>query len=89
MNNPLASKSRYWVLLHNDEFNSMEYVVQTLLDSIPGLTEPQAVNAMMEAHHWGKGSIVLCDVARAKSYCEALCDRELNVTIELASNHKD
>ena len=74
--------AQYQLLLHNDDFNSMEYVVQVLLDTVTGLSEPQAVNAMMEAHHIGVGSITICDVQQAKAYCETLCDRELNSTIE-------
>ncbi|MBD0340000.1 MAG: ATP-dependent Clp protease adaptor ClpS, partial [Microcoleus sp. Co-bin12] len=33
---------RYRVLLHNDDFNPMEYVVQTLMATVPSLTQPQA-----------------------------------------------
>ncbi|MEQ8958493.1 MAG: ATP-dependent Clp protease adaptor ClpS, partial [Coleofasciculus sp. C2-GNP5-27] len=44
---------RYRVLLHNDDFNAMEFVVQVLLQTVPSLTQPQAVNIMMEAHNSG------------------------------------
>ncbi|NET36979.1 MAG: ATP-dependent Clp protease adaptor ClpS, partial [Cyanothece sp. SIO1E1] len=40
---------RYRVLLHNDDFNSMEHVVQCLVKTIPSLTIPQAVSIMMQA----------------------------------------
>ncbi len=76
------TNKQYRLLLHNDDFNSMEYVVKTMIDIVPKLSEPQAVNAMMEAHHQGVGLITVCDSATAKAYCETLCDRELNATIE-------
>ena len=41
---------RYKVLLHNDDSNSMEFVVEVLMQTIAGMTQPQAVNIMMETH---------------------------------------
>ena len=51
------SAPRYRVLLHNDDFNGMEYVVQTLLQTVPSLTQPQAVDIMMEAHNINRLSL--------------------------------
>ncbi|MGB3790423.1 MAG: ATP-dependent Clp protease adaptor ClpS, partial [Phormidesmis sp.] len=31
---------RYRVLLHNYDFNSMEYVVEALIETVPSLTAP-------------------------------------------------
>ena len=51
---------RYRVLLHNDDFNSMEYVVQVLMKTVPSLTQPQAVSIMMEAHNSGIALVITC-----------------------------
>ena len=73
---------RYRVLLHNDDFNSMEYVVQALLETVPGLTQPQAVSIMMEAHTNGLALVITCALEHAEFYCETLKGRGLTSTIE-------
>ena len=50
----------YKVLLHNDDFNSMEHVVETLTQTIPDLRQPQAVSIMMEAHTNGLALVITC-----------------------------
>ena len=73
---------RYRVLLHNDDFNSMEYVVQTLMTTVAGMTQPQAVNIMMEAHTNGIGLVITCALEHAEFYCETLRNHGLTSTIE-------
>jgi ATP-dependent Clp protease adaptor protein ClpS len=73
---------RYKVLLHNDDFNSMEYVVQTLMQTVAGLTQPQAVNIMMEAHMNGLALVITCELEHAEFYCETLKNHGLTSTIE-------
>lgn len=73
---------RYRVLLHNDDFNGMEYVVQTLLQTVPSLTEPQAVDIMMEAHNSGLSLVITCAQEHAEFYCETLKNHGLTSTIE-------
>ena len=41
----------YRVMLHNDNFNRREYVVQVLLKIIPGMTVDDAVNVMQARCH--------------------------------------
>ena len=57
---------RYKVLLHNDDFNSMEYVVETLMKTVSGMTQPQAVNIMMETHNTGVGLVITCALEHAE-----------------------
>lgn len=73
---------RYRVLLHNDSFNTMEYVVQSLLQTVPSLTQPQAVSIMMEAHHNGLALVITCALEHAEFYCETLKNYGLTSTIE-------
>ena len=73
---------RYRVLLHNDDFNSMEFVVQALLQTVPSLTQPQAVNIMMEAHNSGIALVITCALEHAEFYCETLKNHGLTSTIE-------
>lgn len=73
---------RYRVLLHNDDFNSMEYVVQVLMQTVPSLTQPQAVNIMMEAHTNGLALVITCALEHAEFYSEILNTHGLSSTIE-------
>ncbi len=73
---------RYRVLLHNDDFNSMEHVVETLLKTVPSLTQPQAVDIMMEAHTNGLALVITCALEHAEFYCESLKAAGLTSTIE-------
>ncbi|BAZ06761.1 ATP-dependent Clp protease adapter ClpS [Calothrix sp. NIES-3974] len=73
---------RYRVLLHNDDFNPMEYVVQVLLTTVPSLTQPQAVDIMMEAHTNGIALVITCAQEHAEFYCETLKNKGLTSTIE-------
>jgi ATP-dependent Clp protease adaptor protein ClpS len=73
---------RYRVLLHNDDFNSMEHVVQTLMQTVPRLTQPQAVSIMMEAHSNGIALVITCALEHAEFYCETLKNHGLTSTIE-------
>lgn len=73
---------RYRVLLHNDDSNSMEYVVQALMATVASLTQPQAVNIMMEAHNSGIALVIICAQEHAEFYCEALKNHGLTSTME-------
>lgn len=73
---------RYRVLLHNDDFNSMEYVVQVLMTTVPSITQPQAVSIMMEAHNNGLALVITCALEHAEFYSETLKNHGLSSTIE-------
>ncbi|NER78546.1 MAG: ATP-dependent Clp protease adapter ClpS [Leptolyngbya sp. SIO1D8] len=73
---------RYRVLLHNDDFNSMEHVVESLLKVVPSLTTPQAVDIMMQAHTSGVAVVIICALEHAEFYCEGLQSKGLTSSIE-------
>ncbi|MGC1309626.1 MAG: ATP-dependent Clp protease adapter ClpS [Phormidesmis sp.] len=73
---------RYRVLLHNDDFNGMEYVVECLVQTVPALTAPQAIDIMMQAHNSGTGLVIVCEQEHAEFYCETLKSKGLTSTIE-------
>ncbi|KAG0449671.1 hypothetical protein HPP92_027103 [Vanilla planifolia] len=62
----------YRVILHNDNFNKREYVVQVLMKVIPGMTLDSAVNIMQEAHHNGLSVVIVCAQADAEQHCMQL-----------------
>jgi ATP-dependent Clp protease adaptor protein ClpS len=73
---------RYKVLLHNDPVNTMEYVVVTLRQVVPSLSEQDAIAVMLEAHNTGIGLVIVCDFEPAEFYCETLKAKGLSSTIE-------
>jgi ATP-dependent Clp protease adaptor protein ClpS len=74
----------YAVILHNDEVHSMDYVVDALLKSVPGLTSPEAIDIMLEAHSTGKGVVIVCPLEQAEHYRDRIKSFSLGCTIERA-----
>ncbi|CAM8940019.1 unnamed protein product [Rhodiola kirilowii] len=75
----------YRVILHNDDYNRREYVVQVLMKVIPGMTLDNAVNIMQEAHHNGLSVVIVCAQADAEEHCMQLRNNGLLSSIEPAS----
>ena len=63
---------RYKVLLHDDPVNTMDYVVITLRQVVPQLSEQDAISIMLEAHNTGVGLVIICDLEPAEFYSEYL-----------------
>ena len=76
---------KYKVLLHNDPVNTMDYVVETLKQVVPQLSEQDALNIMLETHNSGVGLVIVCDLEPAEFYSESLKAKGLTSTIELES----
>jgi len=77
----LTRKSKeYTLMLYNDDFNTFDFVIDTLKE-LCGHSNEQAVQCTMLVHYKGK-----CDVKRGsrknlKPLFEAFCDRGLTVAI--------
>ena len=76
---------KYKVLLHNDPVNAMDYVVESLRQVVPQLSEQDALNIMLETHNNGIGLVIVCDLEPAEFYSESLKAKGLTSTIELES----
>ncbi len=73
---------KYRVLLHNDDVNSMDFVVQALLRTVQRLSVDEAIKIMLEAHLNGKELVVVCPKETAEFYRGKLESYGLTSTIE-------
>ncbi len=76
---------KYKVLLHNDPVNTMDYVVETLRQVVPQLSEQDALSIMLETHKTGIGLVITCDLEPAEFYSESLKAKGLTSSIEIES----
>ena len=72
---------KYRVLLHNDDYNSMDHVVAALLRTAP-LSYQDAIRIMLEAHTNGHAEVIICPRELAEHYSEGLGSYGLTSTIE-------
>jgi ATP-dependent Clp protease adaptor protein ClpS len=72
------------VVLHNDDHNSMDHVVHSLLVSVPELEVERAVEVMLAAHNHGRADVIVCPLERAELYRDRLESRGLTATIRKA-----
>ena len=72
----------YKVILFNDDYNDMDYVVVVLLRLINHLTQPEAEEIMLTAHLTGSAVVIVCPKESAEYYQERLLGYGLTATIE-------
>lgn len=72
----------YRVVLHNDDHNTMDHVVESLLRVVPSVGPEEAVRIMYEAHESGSATVIVCPKEPAEHYREGLEGRRLTATIE-------
>lgn len=72
----------YKVVLFNDDYNEMDYVVAVLLHTINGLSQQEAERIMLTAHLMGSAVVVVCPKEIAEYYQERLLGYGLTATIE-------
>lgn len=72
----------YKVILFNDDYNDMDYVVAVLLRLVDHLTSSDAIEIMMTAHLTGSAVVIVCPREIAEYYQERLLGYGLTATIE-------
>jgi ATP-dependent Clp protease adaptor protein ClpS len=72
----------YRVVLFNDDYNDMDYVVLALLHTINNLSRQEATRIMLTAHLNGNAIVVVCPKETAECYQERLLGYGLTATIE-------
>ncbi len=72
----------YKVILHNDDYHDMLYVIEALTKSVPSLKEQDALQIMMTAHSEGTAVVVVVPQETAEFYQERILSFGLGCTIE-------
>jgi ATP-dependent Clp protease adaptor protein ClpS len=73
--------SAYNLIVWNDEVNTFEWVIETLVE-ICGHSQEQAEQCAMIIHHKGKYAVKTGSYDDLKPQCDAINDRYINATIE-------
>ena len=71
----------YNLIVWNDEVNTFEWVITTLVEICQHTTE-QAEQCALLIHTQGKYAVKQGTFETLKPMCEAICDRGINATIE-------
>ena len=72
----------YKVIVHDDDYNEMNYVIFALVHAVNTLTVPEAERIMLTAHLTGQAIVVVCPREVAEYYQERLLSYNLTATIE-------
>jgi ATP-dependent Clp protease adaptor protein ClpS len=72
----------YKVVLYDDDFNEMTYVVFALLQAVNALSQSAAERIMLTAHLMGSAVVTTCPKEIAELYQERLLSYGLTATIE-------
>ena len=78
-------ESPYSLIVWNDEVNSFDWVIQTLVDICNHSTE-QAEQCAMIIHTQGKYAVKQGNYEDLKPMCDAITERGIGATIEVMSN---
>jgi ATP-dependent Clp protease adaptor protein ClpS len=71
------------LLLHNDDHNAMDFVVETIVELTP-LRRLDAVRAMFEAHRTGASLLLTTHRERGELYVQQFASKRLIATLEPA-----
>lgn len=81
-----AESFGYNLIVWNDEVNTFDWVIDTLME-VCGHTEEQAEQCAMFIHYKGKYAVKNGDYDTLKPMCEAITERGISATIETTVNH--
>lgn len=72
----------YQIIVWNDEVNTFEWVIETLVD-VCKHSEEQAEQCAMLIHTKGKYAVKLGDYDTLKPQCDAITERGIGATLEV------
>jgi ATP-dependent Clp protease adaptor protein ClpS len=75
----------YQLIVWNDEVNTFEWVIETLVD-ICGHSPEQAEQCALIIHSQGKYAVKYGSYDILKPLCDAITERVINATIEITVN---
>ncbi len=76
----IGNAMSYSLIVWNDEVNTFEWVIETLID-VCGHTEEQAEQCAMLIHTKGKYAVKHGDYDTLKPMCNTITDRGINATL--------
>ena len=74
----------YQIIVWNDEVNTFEWVIETLIE-VCGHTEEQAEQCAMLIHTRGKYAVKNGSYPKLKPQCDSITDRGINATLEVTA----
>ena len=77
-----VESDRWAVVIFDDTYHSMDYVIWALLKTVSYLSAAEASLIMLEAHNTGKGVVTVCGLSEAEGYRAALLVLQLRCDIQ-------
>ena len=77
-----VESDRWAVVLFDDSYHSMDYVIWAFLKTHPHLSAAEASLIMLEAHNTGIGVVTVCGLSEAEEYRAALLVLQLRCDIQ-------
>jgi ATP-dependent Clp protease adaptor protein ClpS len=78
----VSSEHPYSLIVWNDEVNTFDWVIETLME-VCGHTQEQAEQCAMLIHFQGKYAVKQADYDTLKPMCDAITERGIGATIEV------
>lgn len=79
--NEVLFDNQYQLVLWNDDVNTFDWVIQTLID-VCNLQEEQAEQCTLIIHYTGKCAVLTGDYNKLRRQKDAITERGINATVE-------